>query len=383
MPDKRHTYSFPTRIEYGPGAAKDLTVIIKEMGLHKGLLVTDKGIEQVGTPETLRGHFKAAGVDIVTFDGVKSNPTDDNVYDGAKIYKESGCDFIVALGGGSPIDAAKTMMVLATHDGPLEQYDDAKGGDRLIKKNMPPFFAIPTTAGTGSEVGRSSVITLKSTNKKTIIFSPYMMPTIAVLDPELTISLPPNLTAATGVDAFVHNIEAYMIDTFHPFADGLAKEGIERSFYNLPLAVKNGADISARGEMLLASAMGATAFQKGLGINHSIAHALGVFFDMHHGLANAAVLIKVLKYNAGDAAVAKKIAALGPILNVNKDAHVVIDTIEKWLISLDLPTDLKSFNIAADMVQRIEEYAQGDPCYPLNPRKVEKGDVAELVAELI
>ena len=383
MPDKRHSYSFPTRIEYGPGAAKDLTGIIKEMGLTKGLMVTDKGIEQVGTPEVLRGHFKAASVDIVTFDDVKSNPVDDNVYDGTKLYKDSGCDFIVALGGGSPIDVAKTIKVLATHDGPLEQYDDAKGGDKLIKDNMPPFFAIPTTAGTGSEVGRSSVITIKSTNKKTIIFSPYMMPTIAVLDPELTLSLPKKLTAATGVDAFVHNIEAYMIDTFHPFADGLAKEGIERSYKNLPIAVKNGTDINARGEMLMASAMGATAFQKGLGVNHSIAHALGVYFDIHHGLANAAVLIQVLKYNAGDKTVANRIAALGPIFDVSKDADAVINAIESWLVSLDMPTDLKAFEITADKVQLIEEYAQEDPCYPLNPRKVEKGDVTEIMTKLI
>ncbi len=383
MPDKRHTYSFPTRIEYGPGAAKDLTGIIKEMGLKKGLLVTDKGIEQVGSPETLRSHFKAAGVEIITFADVKSNPTDDNVYDGAKLYKESGCDFIVALGGGSPIDVAKTIKVLATHDGPLEQYDDAKGGDKLIKNNMPPFFAIPTTAGTGSEVGRSSVITIKSTRKKTIIFSPFMMPTIAVLDPELTLTLPPKLTAATGVDAFVHNIEAYMIDVFHPFADALAKEGIERSVKNLPVAVAHGGDIRARGEMLMASAMGATAFQKGLGINHSIAHALGVFYDLHHGLANAAVLVQVLKFNAGDKVVADKLAALGPVFKVDNDADAVIQAIEKWLISLDMPTDLKSFHIAADQVQLIEDYALEDPCRPLNPRKVDKGDVAEIVKKLI
>lgn len=383
MPDKRHSYSFPTRIEYGPGAAKDVTGIIKEMGLKKGLLVTDKGIEQVGTPETLRRQFKAAGVDIVTFDGVKSNPTDDNVYDGAKLYKESGCDFIVALGGGSPIDVAKTVKVLATHDGPLEQYDDARGGDRLIKNNMPPFFALPTTAGTGSEVGRSSVITIKSSNKKTIIFSPYMMPTIAVLDPELTLSLPAKLTAATGADAFVHNIEAYMIDTFHPFADALAKEGIERSFKNLPIAVAHGDDMCARGEMLMASAMGATAFQKGLGVNHSIAHALGVFYDLHHGLANAAVLVQVLKFNAADKGIADKLAALGPLLNVSNDADAVIQAIERWLLSVDMPTDLKSFQIAADQVQLIEEYALQDPCCPLNPRKVEKGDVADIVKKLI
>lgn len=383
MPQTRHSYSFPTQIEYGPGAAKDLAEIIKSQGLTKGLLVTDNGIEKVGTPEILRQHFIKKGIALATYNGVKSNPTDDNVYDGTKIYKNSQAEFIISLGGGSPIDVGKVIKILATHDGPLEKYDDTKGGDAYIQNNMPPFFAIPTTAGTGSEVGRSSVITIKSTHKKTIIFSPFLMPTIAVLDPELTISMPTWLTAATGVDALVHNLEAYIIDLFHPFADGIAREGIARCFQYLPQAIENGADIGVRGQLLMASAMGATAFQKGLGINHSIAHALGVLYDTHHGLANAATLIEVLKYNQTVDHVRGKLASLGALLNTENNADAVISTLKDWLNALNMPTNLKSFNISPDSVQTIEDYALEDPCCPLNPKKVEPGDVTGILKNLL
>jgi alcohol dehydrogenase class IV len=383
MPEKRHTYSFPTRIEYGPGAMKELPGIIKDQGFKKGLMVTDQGIENVGTPEILRDCFKSAGIELVTFSDVKSNPTDDNVYAGTRMYKESECQFIVSLGGGSPIDVGKTIKCMATHDGSLELYDDTKGGSDLISDNMPLFYAIPTTAGTGSEVGRSSVITVGRTNKKTIIFSPFLMPDIAVLDPEITVSLPPALTAATGVDAFVHNLEAYLMDTFHPYADGIAKEGIYRCHKNLPEAVKNGKNIAARGEMLMASAMGATAFQKGLGVNHSIAHALSVFYDTHHGLANAAVLVGVMKFNLSDKGANHKLASLGPIMNTANDADAVITEIENWLQAVGMPTNLSSIGIEKNQIQAIEDYALEDPCCPLNPKKVEKGDVVGIIEKLM
>ncbi|MEN8122461.1 MAG: iron-containing alcohol dehydrogenase, partial [Bacteroidota bacterium] len=379
MPLLRHSYSFPTRMEYGPGAIADLPKIIKEASYTKGLLVTDQGIEKVGLADKLRNYFKDAGIEIFSYSDVVSNPTEQNVIDGTKIYKENNCEFVVALGGGSPIDVGKTIKVTAVHDEPLEKLDDTKGGDKYIINKMPPFYAIPTTAGTGSEVGRSSVITVKSTNKKTIIFSPEMMPDIAVLDPEITLSLPAGLTAATGVDAFVHNLEAYIMDNFHPFADGLAKEGIYRAFKYLPIAFENGNDIAARGEMLMASAMGATAFQKGLGINHSIAHALSVFYDTHHGLANAAVLVEVMKYNIKDEKVREKMAALGSLLNTENDAMAVILAIEAWLKELGMPTDLKGIGIKEEDIAGIEEYAMGDPCRPLNPKTVLKGDVTQII----
>ncbi len=381
MANNRHSYSFPTRIEYGPGAMKDFTVIVKESGAKKGLIVTDKGIEKVGTAHQLQDYFTEVGIESVIFSDVKSNPTEENVLEGTKVYKDSNCDFIVALGGGSPIDTGKTIKVMATHDGPLEKYDDTKGGDKYIKNNMPPFYAIPTTAGTGSEVGRSSVITVN--NVKTIIFSPYMMPDIAVLDPLITVSLPAKLTAATGVDAFVHNLEAYIMETFHPMADGLAKEAMEMCVKYLPTAVNEGSNIIARGNMLMASAMGAIAFQKGLGINHSIAHALGVYYDMHHGLANAVILPEVMRYNLSRDQIRERYASLGYIFGVENDAEAVIEAVEKWLKSMDLLKNLGELGVKADKLTELEAYALKDPCCPLNPKKVEKGDVIGILKKLI
>jgi alcohol dehydrogenase class IV len=383
MPLKRHTYNFPTRIEYGPGSLSDLPNIIKKMGFSKGLLVTDQGIEKVGLADKLRGYFSDEEIAISSYSDVVSNPSEKNVVDGTKVFKDNDCEFIVGLGGGSPIDVGKTIKVTATHDEPLEKLDDTKGGDKYIVNEMPPFYAIPTTAGTGSEVGRSSVITVESNNKKTIIFSPRMMPDIAVLDPEITVSLPPKLTAATGVDAFVHNLEAYIMDTFHPFADGLAKEGIYRCFKFLPIVVAAGGNLAARGEMLMASAMGATAFQKGLGINHSIAHALSVFYDTHHGLANAAVLVEVMRYNSTDSKTNAKLATLGYLLDTDNEAIAVITAIEKWLKTVGMPTKLDEFGIKEKDITRIEDYAMSDPCCPLNPKPVMPGDVGSIIKNLL
>jgi alcohol dehydrogenase class IV len=210
-----------------------------------------------------------------------------------------------------------------------------------------------------------------------------MMPTIAVLDPELTTSMPPHLTAATGADALVHNLEAFIMDTFHPFADGIAKEGIQICVKSLPVAVKDGKDIKARGEMLMASAMGATAFQKGLGLNHSIAHALGVFYDLHHGLANAAVLIEVMKFNIKNEKVKTKIASLGTVFETENSAEKVIDKMKEWLDLIGMSKTLSELSVKQNQFQQIEDYALEDPCCPLNPRKVEKGDVVQILKKLL
>jgi len=380
MPLQRHTYTYPTRIEYGPGAMKDFTSLVKESGLKKGLIVTDKGIEGIGLADELKGYFAEVGIETVIFSDVKSNPTEENVLEGTKVYKENGCDFIVGLGGGSPLDTGKTIKVMATHDGPLEKYDDMKGGDKYITNDMPPYYAIATTAGTGSEVGRSSVITVN--NKKTIIFSPYMMPDVAVLDPNVTLKLPAKLTAATGVDAFVHSLEAYIMEVFHPMADGIAKEAMEMCVNYLGTAVKNGSDVEARGNMLMASAMGAIAFQKGLGLNHAIAHALGVIFDIHHGLANAVVMTEVMRYNMTKDSIREKYASLGSIFGVENDAEKVIEAADEWLDSLGMKVSLSSIGVTEDKLQAIEDYAIGDPCYPLNPKVAEKGDVVKILKNI-
>lgn len=283
-------FNYPTTIYYGPGSLKELTKSIAQMGLKKLLIVSDPTLEKLGIVGRVASECKAAGLQIATFCEVHPNPIEDDVLNGVKVYKKENCQGFIALGGGSPMDAAKGMMILIDHPEPLAQYDDTKGGDRLITKPLPPLFAIPTTAGTGSEVGRSGVIIIKATNDKTILFHPTMMPKIAALEPELTKELPKSITVATGLDAFTHCLEAYLAPGFHPMADGIALQGMELVLDNLPLVYKNGADLEARGRMLMAAAMGATAFQKGLGMIHSMAHPLSSECGLHHGLANALAL---------------------------------------------------------------------------------------------
>jgi 4-hydroxybutyrate dehydrogenase len=383
MTTQRCTFSIPNHIEYGSGAVKDLPRTLKEQGFKRGLLVTDEGLYNVGTPELVKKYFTDEGIDLTIFKDVKSNPTDDNCYAGGKLFRETKSEFVIGLGGGSPLDVGKVVKCLATHDEKLENLDYLKNGTNLIKNNMPPYYAVPTTAGTGSEVGQSSIITITSTHKKACIYSPYFMPDIAVLDPDLTVSLPAELTAATGVDAFVHCIEPFEIPSFNPVADGIAREAMCRIYKQLTIALENPKDISARGEMLVASAMGATAFQKGLGINHSIAHALGAIYDMHHGLANSAVMIEVLKYNCTVKAVAEKIASLGSTLNVENTCDAVIEALERWLVSLQVPTDLKKLNLKEKDLQAIEDYVFEDPCFSSNPKKVEKGDIIGILKKVI
>lgn len=283
-------FNYPTTIYYGPGSLKELAKSIVEMGLKKLLLVSDPNLQKLGVVNQVTTVFQTAGLTIVTFCEVHPNPLEEDVLKGIQVYRKENCQAMIALGGGSPMDAAKAILILVDHPEPLAQYDDTKGGDRLIRKSLPPLFAIPTTAGTGSEVGRSSVIIIKATNDKTILFHPTMMPRIAALEPELTVALPQSVTVATGLDAFTHNLEAYLAPGFHPMADGIALQGMELILDNLPLVHKDPGDLEARGKMMMAATMGATAFQKGLGMIHSMAHPLSSECGLHHGLANALVL---------------------------------------------------------------------------------------------
>src|SRR5690606_926684 len=241
-------------------------------------------------------------------------PSEAEAHAAAKAFNEAKADIVVGVGGGAPIDVAKLVRLTTTHSLPLAEYDDAVGGDAKITQPMPPMIAIPTTAGTGSEVGRSAVVTIAETNRKTVIFSPRLIPSVAILDPLLTVSLPPALTAATGFDALTHNIEAYCAKRDHPLADAIALEGIELIANNLAQAYEDGKKLEARGAMLKASMMGAVAFQKGLGACHALAHPLGAQLGLHHGLANALCLPAVLDFNR--TAVTMRIVRIARILGV-------------------------------------------------------------------
>lgn len=280
---------------YGPGALGELGKRLADG--HPGaamLLVTDPGLVNAGLAREVVDHLQTWGLSITVHSDVHGNPREADILAGADAYRSSGASAIIALGGGSPMDAAKAIAVLATNEGPLSKYDDAKGGDQFIDKPLPPVYAVPTTAGTGSEVGRSGVIICADTEVKTVIFHPDLMPRIAVLDPELSVGLTPHLTAATGMDAFCHGMEAYLASGFHPMADAIGLGCMELCIEYLPRAVDNGNDLDARGNMLLAASMGATAFQKGLGMVHSMAHPMSTHYDTHHGLANALLMPKAL-----------------------------------------------------------------------------------------
>src|SRR5512144_1863261 len=302
--------SFPTRIVFGEGAIREVPNHLARLGVKRPLVVADPGVATAGLLGRLAAVLGGARVPFATFEGVEPNPTGSTVERGLAVYRQAGCDGVVALGGGSPIDAAKGVRLLATHALPLAQYDDAKDGWRLVTNPLPPMIAIPTTAGTGSEVGRSFVVTLEETGRKTVIFAPPLMPSVAVCDPELTYGLPPRLTAATAVAAFTHNLEALCAKGFHPLADALARKGLELCARHLPTAVRDGSDPDARAGMMIAAITGATAFQKGLGAAHALAHALGPISGVHHGLANAVVLPYVMEFNLPAAPSALAEAAL-------------------------------------------------------------------------
>ncbi len=288
--------SWPTRIVLGPGALARLPAHLAALGVRRPLVVADPGIVKAGLAGRVHLLLEAAGMRAVAFDEVQPNPTDRDATLGLAAWRRGGCDGLVAVGGGSSIDAAKLVQLLATHEPPLSRYDDAAGGDRFVRPDLPPLVAIPTTAGTGSEVGRSAVVTLPETGRKTVIFSPHLMPRVAICDPRLTVDLPAPITAATGMDAFTHGLEAYLAAGFHPLADALAIDAVRRATRSLPVAYRSPGDLHARTDMMVAAIEGATAFQKGLGAAHALAHALGPISRLHHGLANAVVLPHVVAF---------------------------------------------------------------------------------------
>lgn len=377
------TWSFPTRIIFGPGAIGHLVESVKGLGIRRPLVVTDPGVTKCGLLERVTDPLQAAGLDGAVFDRVEGNPTEASVYPGVEIYRAQHCDSVVALGGGSAIDAAKAIRLKATHALPLEDYDDLKNGGDLITSNLPPMIAIPTTAGTGSEVGRSTVITLKATGRKTVIFSPHLIPNLAIADPELTFGLPPHLTAATGMDAMTHNLEAYLALGYHPMCDAIGTKGAELVYRNLPLAVRDGKNLEARTGMMAAAIMGAVAFQKGLGTVHSLAHPLSTVAGMHHGLTNAILLPHVMRFNLP--VVRERLADLAAAMGVDARsmtadaaARAAIATIEKLNADIGIPPRLRDAGVREEMIPVMVPLAMEDGCRLLNPRPTSREDMEAL-----
>ena len=377
------TWSFPNRIIFGAGAIGQLAEKTSGLGIRRPLVVTDRGVAACGLLDRITNLFLAAGMESAVFDGVEGNPTENSVFPGLEVYGKRHCDGIVALGGGSAIDAAKVIRLAVTHHDALETYDDLRDGSDKISSNLPVMIAIPTTSGTGSEVGRSAVITLKATGRKTVIFSPYLIPSLAIADPELTFDLPPRLTAATGMDAMTHNLEAYLAVGYHPMCDAIALQGVAMVNRHLRIAVRDGRNLEARAGMMAAAIMGAVAFQKGLGTVHSLAHPLSTVAGMHHGLTNAILLPHVMRFNLpvvtgrlGDLAVALGVDTRG--MTPDAAASAAISAIEQLNADIQIPARLRDAGVREEMIPQMVPLAMEDGCRLLNPRPTSREEMEVL-----
>jgi 4-hydroxybutyrate dehydrogenase len=368
------TWSFPTTVVFGVGAVSTVAAHVKRLGASRALVVCDPGVVRVGIAERVRSLLAAGGIEAAMFDKVDPNPIESNVSDGVAAYRAANAGCIVSVGGGSPLDVGKLIALKVTHDRPLADYDDAVDGGNLIGPNVPPIVTVPTTAGTGSEVGRSGVVTLAATGRKTVIFSPYLLAKAALLDPELTRSMPARVTAATGFDALTHCLEAYCSLGDHPMADAIALGGLELCAKNLGRAVLHGEDLGARGAMMKAAMMGAVAFQKGLGACHSLAHPLSSEMGMHHGLANALCLPAVVEFN--QPAAAERLERVRGILDPN--AKTCGDALRALRKHVGLPGGLRAEGVGEADVEKLSQKAIEDACHRSNPRPVTREDFASL-----
>lgn len=373
---KAFIWNFPTRIVFGAGVVANLGDEAKRLGLRRPLIVTDAGLVEAGLASRVASTLGAAGIEPSVFSGVLGNPTEANIEAGAEAYRQHGADGVVALGGGSPLDAGKLIALRAVCSRPFEELDDAIGGDQFIPANVPPIITIPTTAGTGSEVGRSGVLTVRSTGRKTVIFSPYLLAKVALLDPELTRSMPAQVTAATGFDALTHCIEAYLSQGDHPMADAIALGGIDLVAKHLEQAVAHGDDLAARGAMMKAAMMGAVAFQKGLGACHSLAHPLSSEHGLHHGLANAVCLPAVIEFNA--AAVPDKVLHVGLLLGGAAEPGACKARLVELRAAVGLPAGLTSLGIGEAALEKLSSLAIQDACHQSNPRPCTQADLLAL-----
>lgn len=374
--------SWPTRIVLGAGALKRLPDEVHRLGMRRPLLVTDAGVMSAGLGDRVLAALGEARLVHVLFDQVTPDPTERDVFAGLEAYRTGGCDGIIALGGGSPLDAAKLVQLLTSHAPPLSRYDDATGGDRFVTHPLPPLIAVPTTAGTGSEVSRSGVAFLQDTGRKTVIFAPALLPRSAICDPELTYGLPARATAATGLDAFTHCLEAYLSNGFHPLADAVAIDGIARVARALPLVMQEPTHLQARLDMMIAAMEGAMAFQKGLGNAHALAHALTPVAGLHHGLANAVVLPSVMAFNRASARgrLARVAVAMGEPSGASDEvlAGLAIDRVRALVAEVGLPTRLSDAGVKELDLPRIAALAFRDASHQGNPRPTTEADLLEI-----
>ena len=376
-------WNYPTSVRAGAGRLAELPEACAALGIERPLLVTDPGIAGLPLLGTVVEACRSGGLEPLVYSDVKGNPTGDKVAGGLRFFEENDRDGVIALGGGSALDAGKAIALVARQGRSLWDFEDV--GDNWLRADpstIAPVVAVPTTAGTGSEVGRASVITDEAEQRKKIIFHPRMLPGQVILDPEVTRGLPARLTAATGMDALSHSLEALCAPTYHPMAEGIAIEGMRLVKHYLPRAVVDGDDLEARMQMLVASSMGATAFQKGLGAMHALAHSLGALYDAHHGLLNAILMPYVLEANADQ--IADKLSRAAAYLDLPDASYA---SFLNWVLDLragiGIPNTLGDIGITAAEAERVGQMAVADSAAAGNPIPLSAEAYADLFRKAV
>ena len=376
MFDKIFQYNFPTTIRFGAGSSKELGDYLIKNGLVRPLIVTDPTVSQLDFFKEILADLQRKNISVEVFHDIHKNPVKTDVYKGTHAFDETHRNGVVGIGGGAALDVARAIVLRVHHREDLFKYDDLVGGDVFVTNDVPHFITIPTTAGTGSEVGRSAIIADDVTHQKKILFSPKLLAKIIFADPLLTMELPPFITAATGMDALTHNMEAFLAKMPHPLCEGIALEGISLIHQSLEKAV-NKPDLESRSKMLIASLMGAIAFQKGLGVVHSLAHPLSALLDTHHGLANAVNIPYGMDFNIkGFEDKFKRIARTLEIKDETGDAVV------RYLFDLNdtinIPHKLSSIGVRPDHIETLSDLAFADFAHPNNPKPVSRNDFRQL-----
>ena len=371
-----HQFNFPTVVRFGEGATQELGSYLKSKGSQRPLLITDGVVAKLAFFEKILADLRQQGLTPELFCDISKNPVKSDVLKGNEAYHQHSSDAIVGLGGGAAMDVARAVALSINNTRDLLEYDELIGGDQYITESIPLFVTVPTTAGTGSEVGRSAIISDDVTRKKHILFHPTLMAQVVFADPELTYELPPAVTAATGMDALTHNIEAYLAKNYHPMADGIALEGIRMITRSLKKAV-NQPNAESRREMLQASLMGAVAFQKGLGVVHSMAHPLSTLLDTHHGLANAICLPYGLQFNING--FENRFATMAQAMNLaDHGGEAVVEALFSLNKQIGLPTQLSSAGVEEAHLEELSTLASEDFAHPNNPKPVSRKDFLKL-----
>lgn len=374
--DKIYQYNFPTTIRFGAGSRHELADYLHKNNLKKPLVVTDPTVAQLGFFKKLIAELQQKNISTEVFSDIHKNPVKSDVYKGTDVYDATHRDCIIGIGGGAALDVARAIVLRVNHREDLFKYDDLIGGDVFVTNDVPHFITIPTTAGTGSEVGRSAIIADDATHQKKILFAPKLLAKVIFADPELTFDLPPFVTAATGMDALTHNMEAYLAKMPHPLCEGIALEGISLIHQSLEQAV-NKPDLESRSKMMIASLMGAVAFQKGLGVVHSLAHPLSSLLDTHHGLANAVNIPYGMQFNV--AGFEHKFKRIARTLELKEETgEAVVNYLFDLNTKIKIPHKLSEIGVKQEHIETLADLAIADFAHPNNPKPVSRDDFKQL-----